>query len=376
MVNKTIKVVYFSGSRADYAPMKPILKRLNSFKQIELEIVASHMHLDKRFGLTINQINKDGFKIIGTIKINIHESSRAMLSVYQKIINQLPEILLKQKPDYLLIQGDRVESMAAAIAAYLLRIPIVHVGGGCITGSLDNGFRQTITQLADWHFPATENDGRRIINMGKPKNTVYVIGEPGLDVISRMKFPSKEDFFNKYGLDIKRKLFFVIFHPDTKESNYSYEYQIKPLLNFLTSTKDQIIQIYPNADVGGLTMYRLIDKMSSRKNNWKTFVNLLHKDTLAFFKYADVILGNSSGAIIEAPTFKTPVINIGQREKGREMAANIIQVGYDAQKIETAIKKALSLEFQQEIINCQNPYGDGTASQKFIKYFKKNVLTL
>lgn len=376
MSNNKVKIIYFTGSRADYVPMESILKRLDSQQQIKLEIVAAHMHLDKRFGLTINQINKDGLKIIGTIKTNIQESSRAMLSVYQKIINQLPEILLKQKPDYLLIQGDRVESAGASMAAYLLRIPIIHVGGGCITGSLDNGFRQTITQLADWHFPATKNDARRIINMGKLKNNIFAIGEPGLDVISRMKFPSKEGFFNKYGLDIKRKLFFVVFHPDTKERHYSYENQIKPLLNFLTNMPEQIVQIYPNADSGGLTMGSLIDQEKQEKNNWQVFANLTHENCLTFFKYADVILGNSSGAIIEAPTFKTPVINIGQREKGREMAANIIQVGYDTQEIETAIKKALSLEFQQEIINCQNPYGDGTASQKFIKYFKENVLTL
>lgn len=369
-----IKVIYFSGSRADYVPMVSILKRLDSYQQIKLEIVASHMHLDKRFGLTVKQIEKDGFKIIARIKTKIRESKYGLLSEYQKIINKLPEILLKHQPDYLLVQGDRVESMAAATTAYLLKIPIIHVGGGCITGSLDNGFRWVITQLAQWHFPATVKDAKRIVNMGKPNNTVYVIGEPGLDVISRMEFPNKEDFFNKYGLDIKRKLFFVVFHPDTKEGNCSYEYQIKPLLNFLTSTKDQVIQIYPNADVGGLTMHRLIDKMSSGKNNWKIFTNLTHKDTLAFFKYADIILGNSSGAIIEAPTFKTPVINIGQREEGREMAANIIQVSYDTQEIEPAIKKALSSKFQQEIINCQNPYGNGTAGQKFINYFKQEIL--
>ena len=376
MSKTKVKIVYFTGSRADYAPMKPILKRLNSLKQIKLEIVASHMHLDRRFGLTVKQIEKDGFKIIARIKTKIRESKYGMLSEYQTIINKLPEILLKHQPDYLLIQGDRVESMAAAIAAYLLRIPVVHVGGGCISGGLDNGFRQTITQLADWHFAATENDGRRIINMGKPKNTVYVIGEPGLDAITTIKFPNKKEFFNKYRLDIKRKLFFVVFHPDTKESDYSYEDQIKPLLNFLSNTKEQIVQIYPNADTGGLKIRGLIDLAKQGKNNWHALTNLSHEETLVFFKYADLVLGNSSGAIIEAPTFKTPVINIGQREKGREMAANIIQAGYDTQEIEPAIKKALSPKFQQEIINCQNLYGDGTTSQKFIKYFKENALTL
>lgn len=376
MSKTKVKIIYFTGSRADYVPMEPILKRLDSQQQIKLEIVASHMHLDKRFGLTINQINKDGLKIIGTIKTNIQESSRAMLSVYQKIINQLPEILLKQKPDYLLIQGDRVESAAAAMTAYLLNIPVVHVGGGCITGSLDNSFRWGITQLAQWHFPATKEDKQRIIEAGKPKDHVFEIGEPALDLIKKIKFPSKPEFFQKYGLTVDRKLYLVIFHPDTKESNCSYENQIKPLLDFLTSIKEQVIQIYPNADTGGLTMRTLIDKISLGKNHWRTFANLPHEDTLAFFKYADVILGNSSGAIVEASTFKTPVINIGQREKGREMAVNIIQVGYDTKEVDTAVKKALSLKFQQEISNCQNPYGDGTASQKFIKYFKENVLTL
>ena len=376
-MNKSrIKVMYFSGSRADYAPMKSILTKLDSLEQIKLEIVASHMHLDKRFGLTINQIKKDGFKISGVIKTNIKESSHVMLSVYQKIINQLPKILAKQTPDYLLIQGDRVESWAAATIGFLQKIPIIHVGGGCLTGSMDNNFRWGITQLAQWHFPATKKDGERIINVGKSKDHVFVIGEPSLDLIKKMEFTAKAEFFQKHSLIVNRRLYLVIFHPDTKEKNYSYENQIRPLLNFLTSAKEQIIQIYPNADSGGLTIRTLIDKMSSGKNSWKTFANLPHKDTLAFFKYADVILGNSSGAIIEAPTFITPVINIGQREKGREMAANIIQVGYDTQEIETAIKKALSSKFQQKIINCQNPYGDGTAGQKFIKYFKENVLTL
>ena len=373
MLQTKIKVIYFTGSWSDYALMVPILKVLNQQKSIELRLIAAHMHLDPRFGLTAKQIEKEEFKIIGRIKTKITESEIGMLSEYQIIIKEFHPLLLKYRPNYLLIQGDRIESAAAAMVAYLLRIPIIHVGGGCITGSLDNSFRNIITELSDWHFPATNSDAQRIIIKGKPKGSVFVIGEPGIDAILKTESLPQKNLWEKFNLRSDQKLLLVIFHPDTAEKKLSPQEQIQPLLNALGKVNHQILQVYPNADSGGFAMRRLIAKSSEEKSNWQVINNLSHQQLLSFFKYADVLIGNSSGAIVEAPTLKLPVINIGRRQKGRPMAKNILSVDYDSRQILNALKTALNPTFKQKLHDCQNFYGDGNAADKFIKVFKTKI---
>lgn len=373
MLQTKIRVIYFTGSRADYAPMVPILKKLNRLSRVKLSIVTAHMHLDKRFGLTIEQIQTDGLKIVGRIKTKVAESKEGMLPVYREIINRLPQILLEQNPDYLLIQGDRVESLAATTVAFILKIPVIHVGGGAVTGSLDNGFRNAITQLSSWHFPATQKHATQIANMGKSEKTIMAIGEPGLDVIRTQKLPTKQQLWKKFTLNINQKLFLVIMHPDSAET-ISPQDQIKPLLTALERVKTQVVQVYPNADPGGWKMRQIINKFTKNKSNWLLIDNFPHQDTLGFFKYAQIILGNSSGAIIEAPSFRTPVINIGFRQNGREMAPNIISVGYDNQAILQAIQLAQSPKLKNRLKNCTNPYGNGRATEKFVRYFNKNLI--
>lgn len=374
MFQSKIRVVYFTGSQSDYALMVPILDALKREKIIDLRLIASHMHMDERFGLTVKQISKRGFKIIGKIKTKITGSRTHMLSAYQAIIKNLPPVFIKYQPDYLLLQGDRIESAAAALTAYLLRIPIIHVGGGCITGSLDNSFRNIITELSDWHFPPTKADAQRIVNKGKPKYTVFSIGEPGIDVIMKIKFLPQKKLWKEFDLDLNQKLILVIFHPDTAEKKIGPVKQISPLLNVLSRTHHQILQVCPNADTGGLAMRQLIIKSSREKNNWQVINNLSHQQLLSFFKYADVIIGNSSAAIVEAPSFRLPAINIGGRQNGRIMAKNILSVNYNFRQISHALETALSLDFKKGLYNCQNLYGDGKTAEKFIKVFRNEIL--
>jgi len=376
MPNTNVSVVYFSGSRADYALMVSILNALEKEKRVNLSMVVAHMHLDKRFGLTIKQIKKDGFKIIGKIKTKINDSSEGMLSEFQVVIKKLPQILLKSKPDFLLIQGDRVESLAATTVAFLLKIPVIHVSGGCITGSMDNGFRWAITQLSSWHFPATKTDAQRIIKTGKSAKTVFLVGEPGLDVVLNMRLENKKELWKKFNLSLDKKLFLVIFHPDTAEKRYSPQKQIQPLLEFLEKSPAQVIQVYPNADTGGLMMRQMIDIKAKEKTNWQRFENLDHRVLLGLFKYTNLVIGNSSGAIVETPSFKIPVINIGKRQAGRVKTENIIEVGYERLAIERAVKKAMSKKFFKKTRQIKNPYGDGTAADKFMKFFKRQVVNL
>ncbi|MBI5357168.1 UDP-N-acetylglucosamine 2-epimerase (hydrolyzing) [Candidatus Collierbacteria bacterium] len=376
MLQSKIKVIYFTGSWSDYALMVPILETLKLEKMVELGLVVTHMHLDERFGLTVKQIFEKGFKIIGKIKTEIVESQIGMLSEYQVIIKELPPILLRYRPNYVLIQGDRIESAAAAMTAYLLRIPIIHIGGGCITGSLDNDFRNIITDLADWHFPPTKTDAKRIVSNGKPKNSVFAIGEPGIDSAVKTKLLPKKNLWKKFNLDSNQKLLLVIFHPDTGEKRIGPAEQIQPLLTVLSGIRHQIFQINPNADTGGIVMRRLIVKSSGEKSNWQVINNLPHQQLLTFFKYADAIIGNSSAAIVEAPSFKLPVINIGRRQKGRQMAKNILSVTYDSKQISRALKTALSQDFKQILHNCKNLYGDGNAADRFIKIFKNKILKI
>lgn len=348
MPQPKIKLVYFSGSRADYSPMSFLLKSLNQHPKVNLKIIH--------------------FSIPDKTSIN------PIITVYQETLKKFPDILRKEKPRYLVLQGDRAECAAAAQVAFILRIPIIHFGGGCITGSLDNGFRNIISSIAAWHFPATKEDAQRIANMKNSKSHILPIGEPGLDVITHLNTPNKHHLFYKFGFNPEQTLFTVVMHPDTADKKVPPESQIKPLLQALSKSPVQILQICPNWDTGGYEMQKTINSWSKDPQKWKLIENLNYADYLGFLKHANIILGNSSSLLIESPSFGTPVINISNRELGRPLAKNIISVGYSSTEILKAIKKVQGLKFRKLAKTATNPYGNGKATEKFLKYLDKYLI--
>lgn len=368
------KVLVISGTRSEYGLLRPLLKRLKASKNLKTQLVITGSHLEKKFGQTIKEVNKD-FKISATLSLKLEkDTNEAMSLLLGQAVLGFTKIFKKLQPSIILILGDRVEIFGAALAAYYLNIPIAHLHGGdkSIGGHLDDSVRHAITKLAHLHLAASEQSAERIIKMGEENWRVRLVGAPGLDSIREFKESqrlNKNDFLSKMKIDSSKSLALLIQHPITTETKRANE-QVRGALAAIQELALPTVVIYPNADAGGRQMIKAIEKY--RKYPFiKIYKNIEHDDFLRLLAVADVMLGNSSSGIIESPSFKLPFVNIGKRQEGRERANNVIDVGYDKEAIKSAIKKALSAGFKNKLKKCRNPYGDGLASQRIVKILER-----
>jgi len=364
------KILYITGTRADYGLMKSVLKEIKKQPKLELEIVATGMHLMEEFGMTITEIKKDGFKIHEIDATYENDNKESMVNFIGKFVQLLTKEVKEIKPDIILLLGDRGEMLAGAIVGAYLTIPVAHLHGGEVTSTVDEFARHAITKLAHIHFPATKESANRIIMMGEDPSNVFVVGAPGLDTILNEKLIEPTELSEKYNLDLSKPILLVVQHPVTTEVDDAPE-QIRETLEAIIDLKHQTILIYPNADAGGRRMIEVFKKYK-KYSFIKTFKNIPHKEYLSLMKIASVLIGNSSSGIIEAPSFGLPVVNIGSRQEGRQRAENVIDVGYDKEKIISAIKEALhDKDFKEKVKKCKNPYGDGKAGVRIADILSK-----
>ncbi|MDY0129036.1 MAG: UDP-N-acetylglucosamine 2-epimerase [Methanosarcina vacuolata] len=358
------KILYISGTRADYGLIQSTLRNIDNYPELQLEIIATGMHLMEEFGTTVNEIKKDGFTyyaIEATYKKDDKSSMVEFIGVFlQKLSLKIKEI----NPDIILVLGDRGEMLAGAIAGVYFGIPVAHIHGGDISSTVDDFVRHAITKLAHIHFPATELSAERIIKMGEPEETVFVVGAPGLDSILHERLIESQKIADIYGLDLSKPIILVIQHPVSMEIEDTQD-QIRQTLDAVTDLKFQTVVIYPNADAGGRRMIEIINMYEQHNSNIKTYKNIPRKEYLSLLKVASVLVGNSSSGIIEASSFKLPVVNIGTRQKGRERGENVIDANYEKEDIKSKILMCLyDINFKQKVKSCNNPYGDGKAGDK------------
>ena len=354
------KILYITGTRADYGLMQSVLRAIEEHPKLELELIVTGMHIMSEFGMTINEIKKDGFKIHEIDATYEKDDKESMANFIGKFIQLLTKKVEEINPDIILLLGDRGEMLAGAIVGAYLTIPVAHLHGGEITSTVDEFSRHAITKLAHIHLPATEKSAERIIKMGEDPSNVFVVGAPGLDSILNENLIEPAELSKKYNLDSSKPIFMVVQHPVTTEVRDAHEH-IRETLEAIVEIRHQTILIYPNADAGGRGMIEVI-KEYEKYPFIKPYKSIPHKEYLSLLKMASVMVGNSSSGIIEAPSFGLPVINIGSRQEGRERAENVIDVDYDKEQIKTAIKKALDDEnFKEKVKNCKSPYGDGKA---------------
>jgi len=269
--------------------------------------------------------------------------------------------------------------LAGAIVGVYLSIPVAHIHGGEVTSTVDDFARHAITKLAHIHFPATEESRERLIRMGEDPARIFVVGAPGLDQILEEPLLSRDELAEKYHLDFSQPVILVVQHPVTLEADRAQE-QMWETLEAVVSLKYQTIVIYPNADAGGRGMIETIKKYT-KYPFIKTFSNIQHRDYLSLLKEVSALVGNSSSAIIEAPSFGLPVVNIGTRQIGRERAVNVIDSDYDRDSIIKCIEKAIfNRKLRSQSKGYKNPYGDGKASEKITNILlkvdiNKNFLT-
>jgi UDP-hydrolysing UDP-N-acetyl-D-glucosamine 2-epimerase len=363
---KKRKILYISGTRADYGLMRETLIAIRKHPKLKLDIVVTGMHLMPEFGKTIYDIKKDKFKIHEIKAIYKNDSKESMSIFIGKFIQLLTEKIKKIKPDIILLLGDRGEMLAGAIVGSYLGIPVAHIHGGEVTSTVDEISRHAITKLSHIHFPATKKSAERLIKMGEDAWRIYLVGAPGLDSVLKQKLFSKEIISRKYNLDIKKPIILVIQHPVSEEFDKA-SYQMRETMEAIKDLGYQSIVIYPNADAGGRKMIKIIEKY--RKYPFiKIFKSIPRKDYLSLMNVASVMVGNSSSGIIEAPSFHLPFVNIGSRQKSRERAENVIDVDYKRDEIKKAIKKAIhNKEFRDKIKRCKNPYVNGETGLKIAK---------
>ena len=354
------KILYITGTRADYGLMKSALRVIENHPYLNLEIIVTGMHLMPEFGMTINEIKRDTFKIHEIDASYGKDDKESMANFVGKFIQLLTEKVNEIKPDIILLLGDRGEMLAGAIVGAYHTIPVAHLHGGEVTSTVDEFTRHAITKLAHIHFPATEKSVERIIKMGEDPSNVFVVGAPGLDAILNEKLIEPVELARKYNLKLSKPILLVVQHPVTIEVDDAPD-QIRETLDAIAELKQQTLVIYPNADAGGRGMIEVI-KEYGKYPFIKTFKNIPYKEYISLMEIVTIMVGNSSSGIIEAPSFGLPVINIGSRQEGREKAENVIGVGYNKEQIKAAIKKALDDEnFKEKAKNCKSPYGDGKA---------------
>jgi UDP-hydrolysing UDP-N-acetyl-D-glucosamine 2-epimerase len=362
------KIAVLTGSRAEYGILKPLLNKLLESKNKELILIVTGLHLLNKYGHTIDNIRKDNFKIDSIIEMYDEKEKEVYYgSALARGIKKLSLEFSKIKPDLLVVLGDRLEPLAATLAAATLKIPIAHIHGGDKTdsGLIDESIRHSITRFANIHFPATEEHKQRLIKMGEEPWRIFKVGSMGLDTIVQRKKISREKLSKKLNFDIDDKIIVVIFHPVHLEEDIGD--QMKEIIQALMELECKSLIMYPNNDPGNEKIIREIEKVRGVEN-FRILENLEHGDYIDLLKHAAILVGNSSSGIIEAPTLKIPVINVGSRNRNRGKTNNIIYIDPKRDQIIDAIKRALYDEdFKKNLTKIENPFGDGKTAERIIQ---------
>lgn len=372
------RICIVTSSRADYGLLKPLIRRFNADIDIEFSLIVTGMHLCPEFGNTYQEIESDDFEI--SKKIVIQESadtSAAMSKTMGNALYKFSDYFESNKPDLLIVLGDRYEIMAVCCTAVNERIPIAHIHGGeTSVGAVDEFYRHSITKMSILHFVSCEAYRKRVIQLGEQPERVFNVGALGVENALRVPILPLHELEQDIGFPLKDKLYAVVtLHPVTLEDNTGAE-QLREMIAAMDAFSDmKFIITKSNSDAGGRKINRLWEEYVRERGNFHLVTSLGVQRYLSMIKHASVIIGNSSSGIIEGPTIKTPSVNIGDRQKGRIMADSIISCPPLASDIESAISKAQTPEFQELASNAENPYGDGGASEKIVEIIK-NALSI
>ena len=367
------KITVVTGSRADYGLLKNLMKLIQSDPSIRLQIIATGSHLSKKHGLTYKEIEEDGFEIEFKLQIienfiDSQSTSRAM-GIAQ---NEISKILITDKPDLMLVLGDRYEILSAAIAALLLRVPVAHIHGGEKTlGSFDDSIRNAVTKMSYLHFVATELSKKRVVQMGENPRNVFNVGGLGVDAIYKLQLLSRDDVELFLQRKLGRKNLLVTYHPETISEHTPIE-QIRILLDALARKRDtNLIFTGVNADPGSEEITSEINAFVQSNSNAMFCSSLGQKNYLSTILYCDGVVGNSSSGILEVPSFKKATVNVGKRQHGREFSKSVIDCPLDSDAIANAIDKIYTKNFEIALAKTVNVYGEPGASERIYQILKK-----
>ena len=365
------KLLYVTGSRAEYGIMRKLLKKLDEDKNIQLDIVVTGMHLMKEYGETFKEVEKD-FNVIEKIDIEIANSNNYdVLHSMSLAMEKFAKFFLNNKYDAVMLLGDRYEILPVAIASAINNIPLIHIHGGEKTlGNYDEFIRHSITKMSKLHLVATDEYRNRVIQLGENPETVKNVGSLGVANAIELELLSKKELENKLG-NFSKPYFVVLFHPETI-TEISIEQQTENLISALNKFKDRydFVFIGSNSDTGSDKIQKIIKNFVD-KNNYKRFLSLKNYEYFSLLKNSQGLIGNSSSGIIEVPSLKIPTINIGNRQLGRVKGTTIIDCSADTEDILKAIEKSQSESYKKILNESVNPYYQENSLEKYYSEIKK-----
>lgn len=370
------KVVILTATRAEYGLLKPLIRKLDSEKDIEMSLAVTGAHLSSEFGMTIREIEEDCIHIAKRIEILLSSDTSVSLSKSMGLaIISFAEYFDEYKPDALVVLGDRYEALAVCCAAMNARIPIFHLHGGETTeGVIDEAVRHSITKMSYLHFTSTEIYRHRVIQLGESPDRVFNTGALGVENVLGTELLSLEELEEAIGYKLGKTYAVGTFHPATLEDSTA-ENQIWELLNALSKHPNiRYLFTKANADIDGRIINNLLSKYAKEHENFFLVDSLGMKWYLSALKYATFVIGNSSSGLIEVPSFHIPTINIGDRQKGRIAGETVIQCKPVAEAIDKAIKLALTDSFRNNAVKAVNPYGDGDTSGRIVTIMRDFLL--
>lgn len=367
------KICVITGTRAEYGILRPLIMRIKNDEYFELTIAATGMHLSEAFGYTYKDIEADGLKV--DVKIDILQNDDSNIGMAMAIglgVPKFADYFEKSRPDLVIVLGDRFEIFAASIAAAIMHIPIAHLHGGETTeGAIDEYFRHAITKMSYLHFASTDLYKKRIIQMGESPERVFNVGALSVENIFNLPFLDKEELGQTIGFDLNNPFALITFHPVTLENDTAVQ-QLNELLAAVDEKEDMnYIFTKANADANGRAINERLEEYCAGKSNVKLFTSMGVLNYLTAMKHCEMVIGNSSSGIGEAPVFKVPSINIGDRQKGRLLAESVISCEPNKQSILDAIEKAFAKDFRDHINGQINPFGDGKTSEKIVLIIKE-----
>ena len=362
------KICVVTGTRAEYGLLRWVMEGIQNSPKLELQVIATGMHLSPEFGLTYREIEKDGFRIDRKVEMLLSSDTPVGIAKSMGLgIIGFADVFDELKPGLLLVLGDRFEIFAASSSAMIARIPIAHLHGGEATeGLIDEPIRHSVTKMSHLHFVATEEYQQRVIQLGEHPERVFHVGGLGIDNIHKLILLNKVELEKSLGFKFGRKNLMVTFHPVTLEIETVSE-QMNELLGALEKLENfHIVFTMPNADTGGRILFKMIEDFVSKNPSSKAFTSLGQTRYLSCLNHVDGVIGNSSSGLAEAPTFKIGTINIGDRQRGRMKARSVIDCEPNEPAISSAIKKLYSSDFQNKLTTVKNPYGCGGASESIV----------
>jgi UDP-N-acetylglucosamine 2-epimerase (non-hydrolysing)/GDP/UDP-N,N'-diacetylbacillosamine 2-epimerase (hydrolysing) len=358
-----------TGTRAEYGQLYWLMREIADDPELALEVIATGMHLAPAFGSTVNEIERDGFHVMRVEMLLASDSGVGTAKSVGLGVIGLADALDRLRPDFVVLLGDRFETFAAAQAAHMLKIPIAHLSGGDSTeGAFDEAIRHSITKMAHLHFVTNDVAARRVRQLGENPKHIHNVGSPGIDYLLKMRFLGRDQLNAELQLPLRERNILITYHPVTLDRQPAGE-QIAELLAALDSLGDGVGLIFtrPNADPAGYEISSAIDAFVESHPNARVYASLGQTRYLSVMKLVDAVVGNSSSGLTEAPSLKKPTVNIGERQRGRVLAASVIE----SECRRDAIREAIDRAFALDCTNAVNPYGDGQSSARIKRVLKE-----